>query len=330
MEFPGFKLDVTALRQFPAPAPEFLYDLIILGGGPAAMSATIYAARKLLKIAIVTKDFGGQMLETGEVENWLGYRRISASELVENFTEHVTNFNAAVSQGPSVVSAREEDGKFIVSTDNNKQYRANSLIIAIGKRRRQLGVPGEVEFSGRGVAYCATCDAPFFTGKVVVLAGGANSAFTTAIELLRAGASVTLVNSIAGWQADGALQEKASEFGNKIKLLDFHEVLGIEGRQRVTGVRVRDRRTEREQVLPADGIFIEIGLISNTDVVNGLVELNDQGEITVDCACRTSREGVFAAGDVTTVPYKQIIIAAGEGAKAALAAYAYLLDRDLV
>ena len=329
MDFPGFKLDVSALRQFQAPDPDFVYHLIIVGGGPAAMTAAIYAARKLLKLAIVTKDFGGQMLETGEVENWLGYPRIDARELVNNFSEHVTRFDLPVSRGPAVTSVRETDSGFAIATDDGKTYRSRALVIATGKRHRPLDVPGEKEFSGRGVAYCATCDVPFFAGKKVVIAGGANSAFTTAIELLRAGAKVILVNFIAGWQADGSLQKKAGEF-KSLKLLDFHQLLAIEGQERVNVVRVKDRKTGREKKIVTDGVFIEIGLVSITDPFKDLVELTPQGEIKVDCACQTSREGVFAAGDVTTVPYKQIIISAGEGAKAALAAYGYLFERDLI
>jgi len=329
MDFPGFKLDVAGLRQTKAPQPDFHYDLLIVGGGPAAMSAAIYAARKLLNLAVITKDFGGQMLETGEIENWLGARRIGARDLVDSFQEHVSDFDLPVSLGASVRSVRVEGEGFTIYTDEGKNFRGHSVIIATGKRHRPLGVPGEKEFAGKGVAYCATCDAPFFAGKKVVVAGGGNSAFTTALELLKAGASVTMVNFTPGWQADGVLQQKAGQF-KKLKRLDRRQVLELTGKQRLEKVRVKNLVDGKTSAIAADGIFIEVGLISNSDLVKDLVQLNQQGEVVVDCACRTSREGVFAAGDVTTVPYKQIVVSAGEGAKAALSAHAYLFERNLV
>lgn len=329
MDFPGFKLDLAGLRQFKAPDPGFTYDLIIIGGGPAAMSAAIYAARKLLKVAIITKDFGGQMLETGEIENWLGARRIGARDLVDSFQEHVSDFDLPVSLGAPVMSVRADGDGFAVDADDGKSFSGHSVIIATGKRHRPLGVPGEKEFAGKGVAYCATCDAPFYAGKKVVVAGGGNSAFTTALELLKAGAAVTMVNFTPGWQADGVLQKKAGEF-KKLKMLDQHQVLELTGAERLEKVRLKKLTDGKTSAVAADGIFIEVGLIANSSAVKDLLQLNAQGEVVVDCACRTSREGVFAAGDVTTVPYKQIVISAGEGAKAALSAYSYLFERNLV
>jgi alkyl hydroperoxide reductase subunit F len=190
-------------------------------------------------------------------------------------------------------------------------------------------VPGEKDLVGRGVAYCATCDAPFFKGKKVVVAGGGNSAFTTAMDLLKVEAEVTLVNFIKGWQSDEALQERVKQTG-KVSLLDYRQVIRIEGKDRVTAVVVKNRESEREQKLDASGVFVEIGLSPNNESIRNLVELNEQGEVIVDCFCRTSVEGLFGAGDVTTVPHKQIIISAGEGAKAALSAYNYLINKSLI
>jgi alkyl hydroperoxide reductase subunit F len=329
MDFPDFSLDTSLLEKAKEPEPEVTYDLLILGGGPAAMSAAVYAARKMMKLAIITKDFGGQVRETSEIENWLGFQSINAKDLVDSFEEHVKSFDIPVSLGPSITEVKREAGVFKVQTDDGKIYSSRTLILATGKRHRPLNVPGEKELVGRGVAYCATCDAPFFKGKKVVVAGGGNSAFTTAVDLLKVGAEVTLVNFIKGWQADEALQERVKQTG-KASLLDYHQVIRIEGKDRVTGVVVKNRENEAEEKLDANGIFVEIGLLPNNESVKNLVELNEQGEVIVDCSCRTSIEGLFAAGDVTTVPHKQIVISAGEGAKAALSAYNYLINRSLI
>jgi alkyl hydroperoxide reductase subunit F len=329
MDFPAFSLDTSLLEEAREPEPEVIYDLFILGGGPAAMSAAVYAARKMMNIAIITRDFGGQIRETSEVENWLGFQSINAKDLADSFEEHVKGFDIPVSLGTSITEVKREVDVFKVLTDDNKIYSSRTLILATGKRHRPLKVPGEKELVGRGVAYCATCDAPFFKGKKVVVAGGGNSAFTTAVDLLKVGAEVILVNFIKGWQADEALQEKVKQ-NDKASLLDYHQVVRIEGRDGVTGVIVKNRKNEAEEKLDANGVFVEIGLLPNNEPVKNLVELNEQGEVIVDCSCRTSVEGLFGAGDVTTVPHKQIVISAGEGAKAALSAYNYLINKSLI
>ena len=329
MDFPTFSLDTSLLEKAMEPEPEVIYDLFILGGGPAAMSAAVYAARKMINLAIITKDFGGQVRETSEIENWLGFQSINAKDLADSFEEHVRGFDIPVSVGTSVTEVKREVDVFRVLTDDNKMYSSRTLIIATGKRHRPLNVPGENELRGRGVAYCATCDAPFFKGKKVIVAGGGNSAFTTAVDLSKVGADVTLVNFIKGWQADESLQERMKQTG-KVSLLDYHQVVRIEGRDGVTGVIVKNRENEAEKKLDASGVFVEIGLLPNNESVKNLVELNEQGEVIVDCSCRTSVEGLFGAGDVTTVPHKQIVISAGEGAKAALSAYNYLINKSLI
>ena len=329
MDFPTFSLDTSLLEKAREPEPEVTYDLFILGGGPAAMSAAVYAARKMINLAIITKDFGGQIRETSEVENWLGFQSINAKDLADSFEEHVKGFDIPVSLGTSIAEVKREVDVFKVLTDDNKIYSSRALIIATGKRHRPLKVPGEKELVGRGVAYCATCDAPFFKGKKVVVAGGGNSAFTTAVDLLKVGAEVILVNFIKGWQADEALQERMKQTG-KVSLLDYHQIVRIEGRDGVTGVIVKNRENEAEEKLDANGVFVEIGLLPNNESVKNLVELNEQGEVIVDCSCRTSVEGLLGAGDVTTVPHKQIVISAGEGAKAALSAYNYLINKSLI
>jgi len=329
MDMPGFTLDMGALKKARAPDPEKTYDLLIMGGGPASMSAAIYAARKMLKLAVITKDFGGQMLETSDIENWLGYQSIDAKKLASGFEEHVKSFDLPVSLGPAVAKVEKQGEVFKVSVDNGKVYSGRTAIYSTGMRHRPLGVPGERELTGKGVAYCATCDAPLFKKKRVVVAGGGNSAFTTAVDLIKVEAEITMVNFVKGWNADEFLQKRVGAY-DMARLLDNREVLKIEGEDRVEAVVARDRESRVEERIEADGVFIEIGLISNVDPVRGLVELNERGEIEVDCTCRTSVEGMFAAGDVTIVPFKQIIIAAGEGAKAALAAYDYLVGKGRI
>jgi alkyl hydroperoxide reductase subunit F len=329
VDFPTFSLDTSFLEQAKEPELDVIYDLLILGGGPAAMSAAVYAARKMMKLAIITKDFGGQVRETSEVENWLGFQNINAKDLADMFEEHVKGFGIAVSLDTVTTEVKKEADTFRVRAEDGGVFSSRTVIVATGKRHRPLNIPGEKELLGRGVAYCATCDAPFFKGKTVVVAGGGNSAFTTAVDLLKVGAEVTLVNFIKGWQADAALQARVKQT-DQVSLLDYHQVVRIEGKDRVTGVVVKDRENEREEKLDANGIFVEIGLIPNNESVKDLVELNEQGEVIVDCSCRTSVEGLYGAGDVTTVPHKQIVIAAGEGAKAALSAYDYLINNSLL
>jgi NADH-dependent peroxiredoxin subunit F len=329
VDFPSFTLDTTLLETTKAPEPDHMYDLLILGGGPAAMAGAVYGARKMLSCALLSKDFGGQIRETSEVENWLGFQNINAKDLADSFEEHVKSFSIPVALGIRITGVAKQEQTFRVSTDTGTLYSSRTLILATGKRHRSLNVPGEKELLGRGVAYCATCDAPFYKGKKVVVAGGGNSAFTTALDLLKVDAEVTLVNFIKGWQADEALQSRMKQ-GGKVTLLDYHQVSTIEGTERVTGVVVKSRENEKETRIEANGIFIEVGLLPNSDMVKDLVNLNDQGEVIVDCLCRTNVEGFYGAGDVTTVPHKQIIIAAGEGAKAALSAYSYLMDKSLI
>jgi len=329
MDFPSFSLDTSLLEEATEPDPEITYDLLILGGGPAAMSAAVYAARKMMNLAIITKDFGGQVRETSEVENWLGFQSINAKDLADSFEEHVKSFDIPVSLGRAITEVKKQGDTFRVSTDDGTVYSSRTVILSTGKRHRPLNVPGEQELVGRGLAYCATCDAPFFKRKKVVVAGGGNSAFTTVLDLVKVEAEVTLINFIRGWQADGPLQERVEQTGT-VSMLDYHQIVKIEGKDRVTGVVVRNRESEKEEKLKTDGVFVEIGLLPNNQSVKNLVELNDQGEVIVDCSSQTSVQGLYAAGDVTTVPHKQIVIAAGEGAKAALSAYNYLVNKSLL
>jgi NADH-dependent peroxiredoxin subunit F len=329
MEFPQFILNTSAVTQPTPPDHHTRYDMLILGGGPAAMSAAVYAARKMLNIALITLDFGGQINETWDVENYLGFQHINAKDLVDRFLEHVKSFNLPVGIGVAVKEVSKNNNIFIVVMEDGARFMGKTVIYVTGERHRRLTVPGEKEFMGKGISYCAICDAPLYKDRKVMIVGGGNSAFTTALDLSRGNAEITIVNVVQGWQADAILQQRVREY-QKIEFLDSYEVIRIEGGKNVEGAVVRNRSTGEERRLSVNGIFVEIGLLPNSDPVKNLVKLNEGGEVIVDCTCRTNVSGLFAAGDVTTVPHKQIIISAGEGAKAALSAYDYLVQTSQV
>jgi alkyl hydroperoxide reductase subunit F len=329
MELPGVILDISSISPLRKPDHDTVYDMLILGGGPAAMSALVYAARKMINLAIVTLDFGGQMNETAEVENYLGFPSIRASDLVARFKEHIMGFDIPVSMGISIAEVRRKGDDFEVLMEDGTSFFGHSVIFATGKRHRPLTVPGEKDLVGKGVAYCATCDAPLYKDKKVVIVGGGNSAFTTVLDLSRLNAKTVVVNFLSGWQADEALMQRVESFG-KVRFLDYHEILRVEGKDKLEAVVVRDRGSGEEARIEADGLFVEIGLLPNSDPVKKLAVLNKIGEVVVDCYCRTDIPGLFGAGDVTDVPHKQIIISAGEGAKAALSAYDYLIKKSQI
>ena len=299
-----------------------MYDLIIVGGGPAGMTAAVYAARKRLNTLLLSKDVGGQVLWTMGVENYMGYQYIEGPELMQKFEEQVKQFplDQKIGQGASTLS--RVDVGFEVRAEGGESYQARAVIVATGKRPRQLNVPGEERLKGRGVTYCAICDGPIFAGEKVAVIGGGNSALEAAYDMVKIGDHVYLV-STTPLTGDQVLIEKVKEASNLTTLLE-HEVLSIEGSNRVESLTVRDLKTGAEKKLEVGGVFVEIGLIPNSDVVRDIVKLNRLGEIEVSSACETGAPGLFAAGDVTNVPEKQIVVAAGEGAKAALAAHKYL------
>lgn len=303
-----------------------IYDVLIVGGGPAALTAAVYCMRKGVSTGLVTMDFGGQVAETAAVENYMGYKYIEGIDLVQRFRDQVQQFEIGISDGKRAVSISDGPVKK-VSLEDGSVFQAKSLIITTGKSWRKLGIPGEREFTGRGVAYCAICDAPLFAGKSVIVVGGGNTGVEAAIDLAKIASRVSIVQFLETLTADRILVDKISEFKN-VDILYTHELTEIKGSQTVEAATVRNRKTGDTRELPVQGVFIEVGLVPNTELVRGVVELNESGEIVVDCACRTSASGIFAAGDVTTVPFKQIIIAAGEGAKAALSACEYVLRGD--
>jgi NADH-dependent peroxiredoxin subunit F len=319
-----FKLDLPLNADLkPGEEQDQLFDLAIAGGGPAGMTAAVYALRKQLRLVMISPDLGGQVLWTRGVENYMGYQYIGGPELAQKFSDQVRQFPLKLAQTESVTAVTEQAGKgFRLVTSADRQIWTRSLLVATGKRWRPLNVPGENEYRGRGVSYCAICDGPFFKGMPVVVVGGGNSGISAALDMLGLGSPVTVLNVADGWQADPVLLEQVA---GRATLLDAHRLTAIEGdTARVTGVTVQPRDGGPERRLEARGVFIEVGLLPNTEWCRGFVDLSPHGEIVVDGHARTSRPGVFAAGDCTTVPEKQIIIAAGEGAKAALTAYRFL------
>lgn len=316
----------TTEQNFKPLNPEIIYDVLILGGGPAGLTAAVYCIRKGVSTGLIVKDIGGQVAVTSGVENYLGYRYINGIELVEKFRDQVLQFGIDYDEGGTVKAIESGPIKKILMEDG-RSFSTKALIIATGKSWRKLNVPGEDEFIGNGVAYCTTCDAPFFAGKKVIVVGGGNSGVEAAIDLAKVADDVVMVQFLDRLTADKILIEKLGEFKN-VRIIYEREVTSIKGKDSMESATVKNRKTGAQEEIQADGIFIEIGLIPNSSIAKGLLRLNSEGEIMVDCSCRTSVPGIFAAGDVTDVPFKQIIVAGGEGAKAALSACNYVLQMD--
>ena len=299
-----------------------MYELIIIGAGPAGMTAAVYAARKRLNALLISYDIGGQVLWTTGVENYMGYQFIEGPELMHKFEEQVKQFPLDTKTGERVSILSQTNEGFEVRTDKDETYQAKAAIIATGKRPRQLNVPGEEKLRGRGVTYCAICDGPLFAGENVAVIGGGNSALEAAEDMIKIAEHVHLV-SLTPLTGDQILIDKVTAATNLTMFLE-HEVLNIKGESRVEGIEIRDLKGKQEKELDVSGVLIEIGLIPNSEPFKGIVHLNRLGEIEVNCANEAGVPGLFAAGDVTNVPEKQIVVAAGEGAKAALRAHHYL------
>jgi alkyl hydroperoxide reductase subunit F len=283
-----------------------MYDLIIVGAGPAGITAAIYAVRKKLNLLVISKDIGGQTAWSGNIENYTGYQFVSGTELTAKFEEHMRNYGIPLKEGESVLDVKKTPSGATVRTDKGA-YEAKTVIIASGKRSKELNIPGEKEFKNRGLTYCATCDGPLFAGKAVAVIGGGNSALDATLQLMRIASHVYLVNIAPGLTGDPVMNDT--------------KVVSITGGNMVSAVKIE--RSGKTQELKVEGVFVEIGLIPNSSI-SADVAKNDSGEIKVDSYNRTNVPGIFAAGDVTDVPEKQIIIAAGEGSKAALTAFRYL------
>jgi len=305
------------------------YDIIIIGGGTAAMSATIYAVRKALDVLLVAKDLGGQISYTATVENYLGMPYIEGREMIEQFVMHMEQFPIAENLGANVLEVTPQKGRFAVATEDKKKFLGKCIVYCAGKEYRQLGVPGEERFMGRGVAYCATCDAPLYTDKIVAVVGGGNSALTAARDLLSFARKIHIIHRRDTFTADPALINEIKT-SKEVTIHTNTIVSEIFGNESVTGIRLQPVDGKEHEDVEVNGVFLEIGLSPNTGPVRDLVKLNERGEIEITRDNATSVSGFYAAGDVTDLPQKQIIIAAGEGAKAALSAYDYLVENKLV
>lgn len=308
---------------------EKTYQVIIVGAGPAALSASVYATRKGLDTGLVGEQPGGQVVNTASIENWLGTPDISGRDMAKAFRDHAERYPIAELFDESVKTIEKRDGLFYLTTSEENTYTAHSVIYAAGKEYRRLGVPGENRFIGNGIAFCATCDAPLYHGKTVAVIGGGNSAFTAARDLIAFAKEIHIINILNYFQADPALLDEVKS-SKRVKLHPGMQVKEFLGRDRLQGVRLESIDGQVRFDLAVDGAFLEIGLSPNTEAVKTLLPLNEHGEVPVGRDQSTAVPGLYAAGDVTDEPVKQIVVAAGAGAKAALSAYEYILKNTLM
>ena len=303
-----------------------VYDLIIIGGGPAGITAGIYASRQKLNALLITKEFGGQMARKAvEIENYPGFERISGQELIQIFEKHLRKQKIEIERD-EVVKMKKIGDNFLVATENKNQFESKAVIVASGADPRPLEVPGEKEFIGRGLSYCAVCDGPLFSDKTVAVIGGGNSGFETAVFLTKIAKKIYILEAGEKVKADKENQELVKKTG-KVEIITNAFIKQIQGKEFVNSLVYRDKKSNKDITLAIEGVFVEIGYQPATSFVKGLVDFNEKDEIKVDPKTgQTSLPGLFAAGDIDNVLYKQIVIAAGEGAKAALSAFNYLQE----
>ncbi len=301
-----------------------IQDVTIIGGGPGGVSAAIYSARKGLKVTIVAKTFGGQVKDTMGIENLISVSKTTGPELVGSLKQHLNDYEVTLKEHLSVESIDDGDTKS-VTLSSGEVISTKAIIIATGARWRELGIPGEKENIGNGVAYCPHCDGPFYKGKDIAVVGGGNSGIEAALDLAGIVKSVTVFEFMPDLKADQILVDKANATENItiIKNAETNNITAENGK--VNAIEYKDRETDVIKSIALEGVFVQIGLVPNSQFVKDLVELNPYGEIVIDEKCKTSVKGIFACGDVTTVPYKQIVISMGEGSKASLAAFEYSL-----
>jgi alkyl hydroperoxide reductase subunit F len=317
------KLDTSSPKEEAAKlSAKDPFDVLVIGGGPAGAAAAIYAARKGIRTGIVAEKFGGQVMD---IENFISVKETEGPKLVQALEQHVKSYEVDIMNLQRANALRKTDNSIEVELANGAVLASKSVIISTGARWREMNVPGEQEYRGKGVAYCPHCDGPLFKGKRVAVIGGGNSGVEAAIDLAGIVSHVTLIEFDSKLRADAILQKKMASMPNVTVIMSAltKEVLGADGK--VSGLRYQDRTNDTEHTINLEGIFVQIGLLPNTDWLKGSIDLSKHGEVIVDAKGETSLPGVFAAGDCTTVPYKQIIIAMGEGAKASLGAFDYLI-----
>ncbi|OGF45429.1 MAG: hypothetical protein A2452_02330 [Candidatus Firestonebacteria bacterium RIFOXYC2_FULL_39_67] len=297
-----------------------MYELIIIGGGPAGVTASVYAARKQIDFLLLAGDIGGQAAWSGDIENYTGYQFVTGTELTLKFEEHLRKYKFPIKETEKVINIFKEANIITVKTGKG-EYLSKTLIIASGKRSLELNVPGEKELKNRGVAYCATCDGPLFSGKDVAVIGGGNSALDAALQFTKIARKVYMINNTPVLGGDKVMRDKLKEAAN-VSIINGAKVEKILGEKVVSGIVINKNGVSEN--ISVQGIFVEIGLIPNSEFA-GILEKNRLSEIKVNNSCETNISGIFAAGDVTDVPEKQIIIAAGDGAKATLSAFKFLM-----
>jgi len=308
-----------------------MYDIIIIGGGPAGAAAAVYSARKRLKTLLIAESFGGQSIVSDDIQNWIGEAHISGFDLAQKLEAHVRAFSDIIDikMPEKAVEIKSIKCDFDVKIDQGGAYEAKALILAMGARRRKLGIIGEEKFNGKGVAYCSTCDAPLFGGKRVAVVGGGNAGLEAVVDLFPYASEIYLLHRDTALKGDPAAQEEIKKNSKLKEIILNSEVLEIEGDGFVSGIKYKNIKTGETRNLPVEGVFVEIGSVPNSEMVKGLVDIDQWGQIKIDAKhASTSHPGIFAAGDITDDPYKQNNISAGDGVRAALAAYSYLLKRE--
>lgn len=315
-----------------------IYDIIIVGAGPAGVAAAVYSARKRLKTLLIAESIGGQSIVSDDIQNWIGEPHVSGFDLAQKLEAHVRSYpdiveikspEKVLKITPIACSEPSRACDFKVDTDKQDKYSGKALILTAGARRRKLGVPGEEQFSGKGVAYCSTCDAPLFPDKKVAVVGGGNAGLEAVQDLIPYASEIYLLNNSDQVKGDPATLEEIKKSDKFKELILNAEVLEITGDKFVSSLKYRDKQTKEEKTMTLDGVFVEIGSVPNSEIVKGLVELDQWGQVVIDSRhASTSHPGIFAAGDITNDPYKQNNISAGDAVKAALAAYNYLLQRQ--
>ncbi|MFP6851317.1 MAG: alkyl hydroperoxide reductase subunit F [Pseudomonas sp.] len=304
------------------------FDVLVIGGGPAGAAAAIYAARKGIRTGVAAERFGGQVLDTMSIENFISVQETEGPKLARALEEHVKQYEVDImnlQRASALIPAASEGGLHEVKFESGASLKAKTVILSTGARWREMNVPGEKEYRNKGVAYCPHCDGPLFKGKRVAVVGGGNSGVEAAIDLAGIVAQVTLLEFDSKLRADAVLQKKLYSLPN-VNVITSALTSEVKGDgQKVSGLVYKDRNSDEFVSVELEGIFVQIGLLPNSEWLKGSVELSNRGEIIVDARGETSLPGIFAAGDVTTVPYKQIVIAVGEGAKASLSAFDHLI-----